>query len=75
MTDLDDAEAEALRILEHWNYEAAADNPAPAIFFSLYRDAGLTGLRDEMSDAGLHFVEGLTTVISTNSGERESTSP
>jgi len=59
MTDLDDVEAEALRILEHWNYEAAADDPAPAIFFSLYREASFAGLRDEMSDAGLHFVEGL----------------
>ena len=56
MDDLDEVEAEALQVLEQWNYDAGADDPAPAIFFSLYREAALTGLRDEMSDAGLHFV-------------------
>ncbi len=56
MDDLDDLETEALQVLEQWNYDAGADDPAPAIFFSLYREAALAGLRDELSDAGLHFV-------------------
>ncbi|MBM4370110.1 MAG: penicillin acylase family protein [Deltaproteobacteria bacterium] len=56
LADLDDVEAEALRILEGWNFDAAAGDPAPAIFFLLYREAGLAGLRDELSDAGLRFV-------------------
>jgi len=57
--DLDDVELEALRILEHWNFDAGADDPAPAIFFSMVREAGLAGLRDELSDAALHFVQTL----------------
>ncbi|MFH1531924.1 MAG: penicillin acylase family protein [Pseudomonadota bacterium] len=56
MDDLDDVETEALRILENWNFDAGPEDPAPAIFFSLVREAGLTGLRDELSDAGLQFV-------------------
>jgi len=59
MTGLDDVETEALRILEQWDYDASPGAPAPAIFFSLYRDAVLAGLRDEVSDAGLRFVETL----------------
>lgn len=56
LEDPDDVETEAREILAQWNYDGDAANPAPAIFFSLYREAALAGLRDEMSDAGLHFV-------------------
>ena len=59
MTDLDEVESTAREILAQWNYDGDAANPAPAIFFSIYREAGLTGLRDELSDAGLQFVLGL----------------
>ena len=59
LEDPDDVEVVAREILAQWNYDGDAANPAPAIFFSLYREAGLMGLRDELSDAALHFVLGL----------------
>ena len=59
MEDLDDVEQEAREVLRRWNYDAGANDPGPAIFYSLYFEAGVMGLRDEFNDAALHFVLGL----------------
>jgi penicillin amidase len=48
-------EEAALRLLAHWDYQGAADSPAPAIFFATYREAILAALQDELTPKGLQL--------------------
>ncbi|MFL5319250.1 MAG: penicillin acylase family protein [Myxococcaceae bacterium] len=50
-----DADREALKLLQRWDYQATASSPAAAIFFTLYRHAVLSAVDDELPAPALHF--------------------
>ena len=49
-------EEQALGILSKWDYRAEADSAACAIFFSIYREAIIGALRDEVDGKTLNFL-------------------
>lgn len=55
LTPRDERDREALAILERWNFEAPASSAAAAIFFTLYREAVLGAIDDEVPHAVRQF--------------------
>jgi penicillin amidase len=49
-------EAEALRVLRAWDFEAPAGSAATAIFFVTYREAVMAALVDEVDARGFEFI-------------------
>ncbi len=49
-------EAKARELLAGWDFVAAADSAATAVFFSTYREAAVLALEDELDAGGLAFV-------------------
>lgn len=50
-----DTEKQAIQLLSQWDFMAHKSSAATAIFFSTYRNAVLTAIRDEVSKAGVSF--------------------
>ncbi len=58
----------ALGRLSTWNHDARTDDPAPAIFFSTYRNAVVKAVSDELPEPAVKFF--LAQRYSTNTADR-----
>jgi penicillin G amidase len=49
-------EQSARNLLADWDFNSGADSAGAAVFFAVYREAGLAALRDEVESEGLEFI-------------------